>query len=74
MQDGRPHPAEQGEPRREATNAETQELRVLLDEAEAARAKLTAKTDELEQRLILLETIMIHSADPATTAETLARC
>jgi hypothetical protein len=56
MQSGRP--TEQGGSSRAVASAVTQELRVLLDEAEAARAKLAAKTDELEQRLILLETIM----------------
>jgi hypothetical protein len=36
-----------------------EELRVLLQEAEAARAELVLKTDELERRLAVLEALVI---------------
>ena len=59
MQHGRRGPSPlRGAPVGPPPPAEPEELRVLLDEAEAARAKLAAKTDELERRLALLETIM----------------
>lgn len=39
------------------------ELRVLLEEAEAARAELTQKTDELSQRLAALEALVVGVTD-----------
>jgi len=64
MQHGRRGPAPlQGLPSGPPAPAEADELRVLLDEAEAARAKLAAKADELERRLALLETIMTGVSD-----------
>jgi hypothetical protein len=35
------------------------DLRVLLDEAEAARAELTIRTEELSKRLATLETLVV---------------
>jgi hypothetical protein len=47
----------------EATEAEPPlaeaDLRVLLDEAEAARAELTVRTEELSRRLATLETLVV---------------
>ena len=43
--------------------AEADELRVLLEEAEAARAELASKTDELGRRLAALETLMSGVSD-----------
>jgi hypothetical protein len=42
-----------------AARSEVDELRALLDEAEAARADLVSKTDELGRRLAVLETLVI---------------
>jgi hypothetical protein len=42
-----------------AAPAEVDELRALLDEAEAARADLATKTDELGRRLAVLETLVL---------------
>lgn len=39
------------------------ELRVLLEEAEAARAELVTKTDELSRRLNALETLVVGVSD-----------
>jgi len=46
-----------------AAQSEVDELRVLLDEAEAARADLASKTDELGRRLAVLETLVIGVSD-----------
>ena len=46
-----------------AAQSEEDELRVLLDEAEAARADLASKTDELGRRLAVLETLVIGVSD-----------
>ena len=43
--------------------AEADELRVLLEEAEAARAELASKTDELGRRLAALETLVSGVSD-----------
>ena len=43
--------------------ADTQDLRILLDEAEAARAALAAKTEELEERLAVLEALVAGVSD-----------
>jgi hypothetical protein len=39
------------------------ELRALLSEAEAARAELASKTDELSRRLAALETLVVGVTD-----------
>src|SRR5262245_17943618 len=39
------------------------ELRILLEEAEAARAELVTKTDELGRRLAALETLVVGVSD-----------
>jgi hypothetical protein len=39
------------------------ELRVLLEEAQAARAELTERTDELSKRLAALETLVVGVSD-----------
>lgn len=39
------------------------ELRILLEEAEAARVELAAKTDELGRRLAALETLVVGVSD-----------
>ena len=39
------------------------ELRILLEEAEAARAELVTKTDELSRRLAALETLVVGVSD-----------
>ena len=44
-------------------HAEADELRVLLEEAEAARAELATKTDELGRRLAVLERLVIGVSD-----------
>ena len=46
-----------------AARSEMDELRALLDEAEAARADLASKTDELGRRLAVLETLVIGVND-----------
>ena len=38
--------------------AESEELRILLEEAEAARAELASRTDELGRRLAVLEALV----------------
>ncbi len=44
-------------------HAEADELRVLLEEAEAARVELASKTDELGRRLAVLETLVVGVTD-----------
>lgn len=46
-----------------AERAEADELRLLLEEAEAARAELASKTDELGRRLAVLETLVVGVSD-----------
>jgi hypothetical protein len=43
--------------------AEAEELRVLLEEAEAARSELASKTDELGRRLAVLESLVVGVTD-----------
>ena len=43
--------------------AEADELRALLEEAEAARAELASKTDELGRRIAELEALVIGVSD-----------
>ena len=40
-----------------------EELRILLEEAQAARTELTVKTDELSRRLAALETLVVGVSD-----------
>lgn len=55
------HPASDGET---ATGPSPEdELRILLEEAEAARVELAAKTDELGRRLAALETLVVGVSD-----------
>src|SRR4029077_19983411 len=51
------NPAEVGD--LEESQLAESDLRVLLDEAEAARAELTVRTEELSKRLATLETLVI---------------
>ena len=44
-------------------HAAADELRVLLEEAEAARVELVSKTDELGRRLAVLETLVVGVTD-----------
>ncbi len=44
-------------------HVEADELRVLLEEAEAARSELASKTDELGRRIAVLETLVIGVTD-----------
>ncbi len=44
-------------------HAEADELRVLLQEAAAARAELVSKTDELGRRLAVVETLVFGASD-----------
>jgi len=55
---GRAYATHRGAARETAAYPGTEELRARLDEAEAARAELAAKTDELARRLTVLETLV----------------
>jgi chaperonin cofactor prefoldin len=49
------------------------DLRVLLDEAEAARAELTIRTEELSKRLETLETLVVGVSDALEELRTAAQ-
>ncbi len=48
-----------------------EELRMLLEEAEAARAELASRTDELGRRLAVLETLVVSVSDALRELRTL---
>ena len=63
VQHGRIASTRAGVVRAKRTSVDTQDLRILLVEAEAARAALAARTEELEQRLAALEMLVAGVSD-----------
>jgi hypothetical protein len=65
--DGEPGPPPADESQEPETDLQAEhELRALLEEAQAARVELTAKTEELSRRLAALEVLVVGVTDALT--------